>query len=94
MYFVSYDISSNKLRKKVADLLEDYGIRIQYSVFECDLDTRKYRELYAKMTKLTADMQDGSVIFCPICDKCYSKKRVIGDAVPTARHDSDEVIVI
>lgn len=34
-YVVVYDISSDKQRKKVSDLLEGYGLRVQYSVFEC-----------------------------------------------------------
>jgi len=32
-----YDIPSDKRRKKVSDLLEGYGQRVQYSVFECVL---------------------------------------------------------
>ena len=35
MYIVSYDITSNKLRRKIAKELENYGVRVQYSVFEC-----------------------------------------------------------
>ena len=38
MYVISYDISENKIRNKVAKILEGYGKRIQYSVFECDID--------------------------------------------------------
>ena len=37
MYVISYDISENKIRNKVAKILEGYGKRIQYSVFECDI---------------------------------------------------------
>ena len=43
MYLVCYDISSNKYRKKVADILLNYGKRIQYSVFECRLDKKDIR---------------------------------------------------
>ncbi|RJP64442.1 MAG: CRISPR-associated endonuclease Cas2, partial [Candidatus Abyssobacteria bacterium SURF_17] len=32
---VSYDVSNNKKRSKIADILKDYGHRVQYSVFEC-----------------------------------------------------------
>ena len=37
MYVVSYDITSDRLRNKIAKTLEGYGTRIQYSVFECRL---------------------------------------------------------
>ncbi|WGK68198.1 CRISPR-associated endonuclease Cas2 [Candidatus Haliotispira prima] len=34
MLLISYDISDNKLRSRFAKLLERYGERVQYSVFE------------------------------------------------------------
>lgn len=34
---ISYDISDDKRRRKVMKTLEDYGTRVQYSVFECRL---------------------------------------------------------
>ena len=37
-YLVSYDIPDTKRRTKLAKTLEDFGDRVQYSVFECILD--------------------------------------------------------
>lgn len=34
---ISYDIVENKRRRKVMELLEGYGARVQDSVFECRL---------------------------------------------------------
>lgn len=34
---VSYDISDDRRRRKVMQAMEDYGARVQYSVFECRL---------------------------------------------------------
>lgn len=34
MLLVSYDISDNKVRSRFAKLLEQFGARVQYSVFE------------------------------------------------------------
>ena len=45
LYVVTYDIPNDKRRKKVSDLLEGYGRRVQYSVFECLLTSAKYAEL-------------------------------------------------
>jgi CRISPR-associated endonuclease Cas2 len=45
MYLVTYDVSCNRRRRKVSDLLEGYGKRVQWSVFECQLSTKKYQEL-------------------------------------------------
>ena len=52
MYIVSYDITSNKLRRKIAKELENYGIRVQYSVFECDLDVSRFNEMYKDIIRL------------------------------------------
>lgn len=43
-YVISYDIESNKIRTKLAKLLEGYGVRIQYSVFECNLSDKRFKK--------------------------------------------------
>jgi CRISPR-associated protein Cas2 len=65
LYVVTYDISCDKRRKKVADLLEGYGRRVQYSVFECVLTAAKYKELRQRLRKRIKDGED-SVRFYPI----------------------------
>lgn len=34
---ISYDVVDDKRRTKVMKLLKGYGVRVQYSVFECDI---------------------------------------------------------
>ena len=53
-YVVSYDIQSDKIRRKLAKLLEGYGVRIQFSVFECNLTDKKFKKLYKEIFKLTS----------------------------------------
>jgi CRISPR-associated protein Cas2 len=65
LYVVTYDIPCDKRRKKVADLLEGYGRRVQYSVFECALSAAKYEELRQRLRKRVKDGED-SVRFYPI----------------------------
>ena len=50
-YLVSYDISDPKRLRKVARSLEGFGVRLQYSVFECPLDD-------LRLAKLKAELQD------------------------------------
>lgn len=94
VYLVSYDISSNKRRNKIAKCLENYGKRIQYSVFECNIDEKRFRKLYSEIAKLCVDMPDGSVRFYYICQKCKPKMRLIGVEKPGVFCDGDDVIVI
>ena len=44
-YLISYDISNDKRRLKVMKALEDYGTRVQYSVFECWLRPQDLKSL-------------------------------------------------
>ena len=37
-YLVCYDICDEKRLRRVAEICSDFGVRLQYSVFECDLN--------------------------------------------------------
>jgi CRISPR-associated protein Cas2 len=65
LYIVVYDITCDKRRNKIANLLEGYGRRVQYSVFECVLSIAKYRELQQKLeSKL--NLAEDNVRFYPL----------------------------
>ncbi len=55
MMLVSYDVARNEKGEKrlrhVAKILESYGQRVQYSVFECLVDPAQWVELKAKLLK-------------------------------------------
>lgn len=44
-YLVSYDICHPKRLRRVARVLEGFGVRLQYSVFECALDDLRLASL-------------------------------------------------
>ena len=48
-YLVSYDISHPKRLRRVANTLQSYGTRLQYSVFECPLDGLRLEKLKSKL---------------------------------------------
>ncbi len=50
-YIICYDVPDNKRRKQIADLLEGYGSRVQYSVFECVLRQKQFQNLQKKLKK-------------------------------------------
>jgi CRISPR-associated endonuclease Cas2 len=53
-HIVSYDITSNKLRRKVEKELKNYGIRLQYSVFSCRISTVELQNLRSGLLDLLA----------------------------------------
>ena len=49
---VCYDISSNKLRRKIDRCMKDFGVRLQFSIFLCRLDTVGIERCRSKIEKL------------------------------------------
>ncbi len=49
---VTYDIVSDKRRRKIDKLLSEYGFRVNYSVFELQIDPPVYRTLRQKLQEL------------------------------------------
>ena len=92
MYLVSYDIAEDRKRTKIAKELENFGKRVQYSVFECDIDQRKLNELYERLVNLMSDVEDGNIRIYSICRNCKEKLVTIGIAENNVKED--DVIVI
>ena len=57
-YLVSYDISNPKRLRRVARALEGFGVRLQYSVFECPLDAMRLAKLKAELHDLVNHDED------------------------------------
>ena len=71
-YLITYDIENDKRRKKISDELEAFGYRVNYSVFECELNQTKLRKLKEKREELV-DVKYDSVRFYHICENCLPK---------------------
>lgn len=78
MYIVSYDITNDRCRNKIAKELENYGLRVQYSVFECDITKKKMDELYEKLIKLLQKDSTGNIRIYSLCETCKGKTRILG----------------
>ena len=76
LYVISYDISDDRTRSKVAHLLEAHGRRVQYSVFEVWLDARELAKLRGRLTK--AVEAEGSVRLYALCGACLERAEVLG----------------
>lgn len=50
-YLVSYDICNPRRLRRVAKVLEGYGWRLQFSVFECALDDLRLEAMKADLTE-------------------------------------------
>ncbi len=70
LYLVSYDVCTNTLAgqrrlRRVAKVCEDFGVRVQNSVFECVLEYEGFLLLKDRLAKLI-DMQQDSLRIYPM----------------------------
>lgn len=73
-YLIAYDIQKNKLRKKLSTLLEKYGSRVNFSVFECTLSKTKLKQLLEEIKEQKLyDERFDSIRFYHICEHCVPK---------------------
>jgi CRISPR-associated protein Cas2 len=77
LILVSYDIPDDRRRVKIAKTLEDFGERVQYSVFECDLEQEHLERLQRRLEKLVTEEED-SVRFYLLCARCENSVEVLG----------------
>ena len=52
---VSYDVTSDRRRRKIMKALEGFGKRVQYSVFECLLTPVQMVDMQRKLKKLAGN---------------------------------------
>jgi len=91
LMIISYDIGSDRRRRKVAQILEGHGFRVQYSVFECDLDARRLAELQRRLRPLVSKKAGESIRFYALCAECQKRVAVLGQ--DTARQLEAVLIV-
>ncbi len=95
MYVISYDLSNDKVRGKVAKELENYGRRIQYSVFECRISKKQMQQLYTKLLLIMQKEQDGNIRIYQICLRCEEQIQTIGlknESILTG--EEDDIFII
>lgn len=60
-YLMAYDIADPKRLRQICTLMEEYGERLQYSVFLCDLSAAERAELEAAATTIMNLTEDSIV---------------------------------
>lgn len=63
LILVAYDISDPKRLSRVAKTCEDFGTRVQYSIFECHLDTEGLNRLWLALLDIIDEAEDRLVAY-------------------------------
>ena len=81
-YTVSYDISSDKIRRRVEKICSSYMQRVQYSVFEGYLSAASFRDFYEKLQeeckKSGWESESDSILIYKHCTTCHENRMVLG----------------
>ncbi len=81
---IAYDISDPKRLARVAKTCEDYGVRVQYSVFECHLEPAQLDTLW--QTLLThIDPREDRLVAYQLDAKCAKQTLTAGTMICTDR---------
>ncbi len=83
LFFVMYDIESNKVRRHVVKYLERQGCtRVQKSIFLADLPTAKYEQIKGDLTEVQACYENNdSILVVPISTDYLKAMKVIGQTI-------------
>lgn len=76
---ICYDISRDSTRARVAALLQQWGERIQRSVFICTIEPADLSALTERLRQ-TIDPRADAVHVVPLCGTCWDRIDVLGQA--------------
>ncbi len=83
---ICFDIRDEKRLKKVSDTLENYGCRVQRSVFECHLENDELASLKAKVKRVIEPNED-QVRYYVLCPRDMKKILIDGPGIVTPNPD-------
>lgn len=84
LYLVAYDIAHPKRLVRVAKACEDFGIRVQYSLFECRLEPDEFQRLWKAILAEMDDDEDRAVAY-PLDARATRETLTAGTMVCTER---------
>lgn len=69
---VAYDIHNDQKRSRISKVLEKYGMRVNFSVFECMFTDSQFLKVQCTIEK-SIDKRFDTIIYYPICVNCYTR---------------------
>lgn len=81
MFFViCYDVPDDKRRRKLHQKLKNFGEPVQYSVFECRLDRKKFVRLKEVVNRVVEPKED-NVRYYRLCHACEQVVELINGEI-------------
>ena len=77
LHLIAYDIRDPKRLREVAKTCEDFGVRVEYSVFECDLSETDFSFLWSVLDDIIEADED-RILAYRICGSCVTRIQSMG----------------
>lgn len=84
-FLVAYDISEPRRLRQICKIMEEYGDRLQYSVFICDLSRAELIHARAKVEQ-QMELTEDSVVIVDLGDANTARFTFIGQRRPLPDH--------
>ncbi len=85
-YIICFDVADKKRLRQVAIQMENFGQRVQYSVFECHLDKKSLEDLKTRLDTIINKKED-HVRYYGLCNK--DKPKILLDGAGSITPDND-----
>ena len=83
---IAYDIADAKRLQRVAKICQDYGIRIQKSLFECWLEDAGFQSMWETLVKAIDQKTDRLVAYTLQADS-VKRRMSAGDTMIVTSHE-------
>ena len=85
---ICYDFSDDKARSRLVKILQKYGTRVQYSVFEFRLDKVTWQKLIQNLHEKKFLTGNHNIIIIPISDVDHNKIIYLGNVFMSFDYDT------
>jgi CRISPR-associated protein Cas2 len=72
---IAYDIADPKRLHRIAEMCEDFGVRVQHSLFECWLEEEQFKEFWSRLASLIHEDEDRVAAYT--LDSSAARKRLV-----------------
>ena len=69
---IAYDIADDKRRSRIVKILEKFGVRVNFSVFECMFTEGQYLKVQQTLKEKIKEKED-KIVYYSICVNCFTK---------------------
>lgn len=90
---IAYDVVDDRRRNRLAQTLLDFGVRVQYSVFEAIIDRKNIERMVRKVRRIIKRNEDSVRIY--VLTRTTKKEIIkIGVQPETEVSEVDDVLII